>query len=64
MAYPLGTVVKQVVPIIEGTVQDVRYEAATGKFFYHVFYELDGELKDRWFEEGQVAEVPAETPAA
>jgi hypothetical protein len=64
MAYALGTIVKQVVPIIQGEVQDVRYEAATGKFFYHVFYEVDGEPKDRWFEEGQVAEVPAGIPAA
>lgn len=63
MAYALGTVVKQVVPIIQGEVLDVRYEAATGKFFYHVAYELDGELQDRWFDEAQVEEVPA-APAA
>lgn len=60
MAHALNTVVRQIAPVIQGQILDVRYEASTEKFFYLVAY---GEDQTRWFEESQLEVVP-EVPAA
>ena len=57
MAHALKTIVRQVAPVIQGPVLDVRYEAATQKFFYLVSYELNGDAQERWFEADQVEVV-------
>ena len=61
MAHALNTVVRQVAPVIQGQILDVRYEASTEKFFYLVAY---GEDQTRWFDESQIEVVPDATPAA
>ncbi len=57
MAHALKTIVRQVAPVIQGPVLDVRYEAATQKFSYLVGYELGDEKHERWFEADQVEVV-------
>lgn len=54
MAHALNTVVRQIAPVIEGQILDVRYDAATQKFTYLVSYDLAGETQTRWFDEDQI----------
>ncbi len=58
-----GMVVRQIVKPIEGPVNDIRWDPKLQKFMVHVMYDDgDGEPSGRWFEETEVAEVPAEEP--
>ena len=54
MAFALNTTVRQIAPVIEGQVLDVRYDAITQKFAYLVSYDLAGETQTRWFDEDQI----------
>lgn len=50
-----GAVVKQKVPVIEGTITERKLNDATGKIEYHVeFTGADGHPSARWFDEDQL----------
>jgi hypothetical protein len=56
-----GKKVRQVVPVIEGEVSDIRWNRDEKKFEVLVAYTSNDGPHERWFTEDQVAEV--ETPA-
>lgn len=64
MPLDIGQSVKQVVPVITGTVKDVVYDAVAKNFKYLVTYETDGEPHERWFVEGEVEARETGTEAA
>lgn len=55
-----GATVRQVVPVVEGTVEDVKFDADTMSFSYLVSYMQDGESHSRWFKHAELADI---TPA-
>ena len=55
-----GAKVRQVVPIIEGTVTERRFNESASTMEYLVSYKSsDGEQVERWFLETQIAEDKA-----
>lgn len=58
----LGTVVKKVVPDIEGTVVGARWNEADAKLQVRVACDIDGMPHERWFnaDELEVVSQPAE----
>lgn len=58
-----GMTVRQVVPVIEGAVEKIRYNEDSEQLEYLVKYKgTNGEEATRWFLADQIAAV--ETPAA
>lgn len=61
MPLKVGTPVRQVVPVIEGTVRKAVYDDATEKFSYLVEFEAPGgETGERWFAEDEVEAAPVD----
>lgn len=64
MAIEEGTRVRQVAPVIEGTVTDVEYDKATKGLRYLVKYpDADGKkgaTHSRWFTEAELEEVASD----
>lgn len=55
MPHELGQPVRQVVPVITGTVADVTYIAAESSFRYLVdFTDAAGHPAQRWFKESEI----------
>jgi len=60
---PKGTQVRQVVPTIEGTVEQRRFNEDASQMEYLVTYVADGAPCQRWFLESQLVAIPAtDTP--
>ncbi len=58
MAFKEGDVVRQVAPVIEGEVTDIKYNKATAQLEYLVTYtDAAGETQARWFDESDLAVV-------
>ena len=61
MAIPKGTKVRQIVPVIEGTVESYSVEQESGNILMLVVWEdADGNEQSKYFKEGEVAVVEAE----
>ena len=61
MAIPKGTKVRQIVPIIEGTVESYSVDQESGNILMLVVWEdADGNEQSKYFKEGEVAVVEAE----
>ena len=59
-AIPKGASVRQCVPVITGTVQQTKFNEATGELEYLVIYtDADGHAAERWFLQSQIEQVPA-----
>lgn len=57
-----GATVRQVVPVIEGVVQDVTFDAESMSFKYRVTYVgADGESHERWFTHAELVDVSPAT---
>lgn len=55
MSIPKGSKVRQVVPVIEGTVSGTRFNEETQALEYHVDYtDADGQPVSRWFLEHEL----------
>lgn len=53
---PKGTIVRQVVPVIEGTISDITFNANLLAFQYQVDYvDEAGNRHSRWFSASEVA---------
>lgn len=58
MPIPKGSAVKQVVPVITGTVTAVTYNDDDGVFEYRVDYtDAEGNPSQRWFKESEIEVV-------
>ena len=61
MAIPKGTKVRQIVPVIEGTVEAYSVDQESGNILMLVVWEdADGNEQSKYFKEGEVAVVEAE----
>lgn len=55
MPIPKGAQVRQIVPVIAGTVAERRFIDADDRFEYLVEYvDADGNAQSRWFVDGQI----------
>jgi hypothetical protein len=61
-----GTLVRQVVPIISGTVERIVFDEEAHQLSYLVAYaDADGHAAERWFAQDQIEAMPAaDLPAA
>jgi hypothetical protein len=56
--HSIGAKVRQVVPVIEGAVADVRFDAASKSFHSLVEWtDADGQAQSRWFADTEIAAV-------
>ena len=61
MAIPKGTKVRQIVPVIEGTVESYSVDQESGNILMLVVWkDADGNEQSKYFKEGEVAVVEAE----
>ena len=61
MAIPKGTKVRQIVPVIEGTVESYSVDQESGNILMLVVWEdADGNEQSKYFKESEVAVVEAE----
>ena len=61
MAIPKGTKVRQIVPVIEGTVESYSVDQESGNILMLVVWkDADGNEQSKYFKESEVAVVEAE----
>lgn len=58
MAFKEGQTVRQVAPVIEGTISDIQYNKGSEQLEYKVDYvDGGGEAQSRWFNEADLVAV-------
>lgn len=58
MAFKEGQAVRQVAPVIEGTISDIQYNKGSEQLEYKVDYvDGEGEAQSRWFNEADLVAV-------
>lgn len=59
MTFRKGTPVRQIVPVIEGTIESFQVDQETGELQYLVAWTTpDGDVQSKYFRDGEIEAVP------